>query len=106
MFYAHTILLLFFDILKPLRMEKKGLKKANAVSYEELNKAQSIAFIREALDDGLKMILESDKYSDEQKKEMGQLYIKMFEEAVKKASGTDKDKADLPESRNEKLEEE
>ena len=105
-FTTNTIFMLFLEMLKPLRLEKKELKKANSVSNEELNKAQSLAFIQDVIDDGLKMILESDKYSDEQKKEMGQLYMKVFEEAVKKASETNTDQNDLSKSENEVLEEE
>lgn len=97
-FTTNTIIMLFLGILKPLRLEKKELKKANAVSNEELNKAQSLAFIQEVFDECLKMILESDKYSDEQKKELGQAYIRVLEEALTKASGTDKGQDDLPKS--------
>lgn len=105
-FTTNTIIMLFLGMLKPLRLEKKELKKANAVSNEELNKARSLAFSQEVFDEGLKMILESAKYSNEQKKEMSQLYIRLFEGALAKNSGTNQENDDLLESGNKSMEEE
>lgn len=105
-FTTNTIIMLFLEMLKPLRLEKKELKKANAVSNEELNKARSLAFSQEVFDECLKMILASDKYTNEQKKEMGQLYIKSLKEALENNSGTNQENDDLLESGNESVEDE
>ena len=69
-FTTNSIVALFIDILRPLNKDKKDLLNENVVTKEELDQAET-AIIFQTFIDGIKNdIMNSDKYTDEEKKEL------------------------------------
>ena len=92
-FSINTIISLFFDLLKPLKADKDKLKKQNQVSKEELDTAQMGAFVHTLFSEGVKQINESNKYSEDEKKQLSALYVEVMRDALLEIANKDsKDK--------------
>lgn len=81
-FSIGTIAILFLDILKPIKKDKAELLKESEVTKEELDRAQGLAFVQIYLDVVSEHIMNSDKYTAEEKEEQFKLYCDALKEAV------------------------
>lgn len=85
-FTTNAILCLFMDILLPLKKDKEELLNNNSVTQSDIDKAYAAQFTQ-AIIDGIKqgvMALDSDKYTEEDKKKMIIEYLTAFKDYVKK----------------------
>ena len=83
-FTTNTIASLFVDILKPLKKDKADLIKENTVTKEELDQAKANAFLQMVVDGVKNAIMDSDKYTDNEKKEMLEAFLDALREAASK----------------------
>lgn len=88
-FSTNTILSLFFDLLKPLKVDKENLKKKNQVTKDELDSAQTGAFVHTLFAEGIRQINESDKYSEDEKKQLSTLYVEVMKDALLEIANKD-----------------
>lgn len=83
-FTTNSIVCLFIDILKPLKNDKAEMLKNNSVTKEDINNAEA-AFLTQAIIDGLTekvMSLDSEKYTQEEKRKMIDECLEVFKESV------------------------
>ncbi len=83
---TNSIICLFMDILTPLKKDKAEMLKDNNVTKEDIDKAQAALFAQ-AIIDGVKkgvMSLDSEKYTEEDKKELFVEYLEAFRDYVRK----------------------
>lgn len=84
-FTTNSIACLFLDILKPLKKDKADMLKDNNVTKEDIDKAQAALFAQ-AIIDGITqgvMALDSEKYTEEEKKKMIVEYLEFFRDGLK-----------------------
>lgn len=84
-FTTNSIACLFLDILKPLKKNKADMLKDNNVTKEDIDKAQAALFAQ-AIIDGITqgvMALDSEKYTEEEKKKMIVEYLEFFRDGLK-----------------------
>lgn len=67
-FSTNTLVILFIDILKPILAENKALKKANKITKEELDRAESKALLQSIQEDVIKTIDDLDPSETERAK--------------------------------------
>ena len=67
-FSSNTLVMLFLDILKPLKEEKTTLNKNNQVTKKEYDSAQAKAIIQMFISTEIKMINDSEELSEEEKR--------------------------------------
>ena len=93
-FTTNSILCLFMDILLPLKKDKKEMLKNNSVTQSDMDKAYAALFTQVIIDgitQGV-MALDSDKYTEEDKRKMIVEYLTAFKEFVKNRENTDSEK--------------
>ena len=79
-FSANTLTMLFFDILKPLRMDKETLLRENQVTDREIEIAEGKAIIHRIMEIDVQRIKDSKELSEEEKKEqIGECFRKWKE---------------------------
>lgn len=88
---TNTIVMLFLDILKPLKDDKKSLIEDNQVSKSELDTAQVKAIIQMFIDAEIKRINETEGLSDEEKRRLTKEFFESCKAAIpsKKDSNSD-----------------
>lgn len=90
---TNSIICLFMDILTPLKKDKAEMLKDNNVTKEDIDKAQAALFAQ-AIIDGIKkgvMSLDSEKYTEEEKKALFIEYLETFRDYVKKKENSKSD---------------
>lgn len=78
-FSTNTIAVLFMDILKPLKSDKKALMEESQITKSQLDNAQAKAIIQIYLETTIKRIKETECLSDEEKEKL----IEQFYEETK-----------------------
>lgn len=84
-FTTNSIVCLFMDILMPLKSDKAEMLKNNNVTKEDIDKALA-ALLTQAVIDGFKegiMSLDSEKYTEDEKKELFIGYLEAFRDYVR-----------------------
>ena len=84
-FTTNSILCLFMDILLPLKKDKEEMLKNNSVTQSDMDKAYAALFAQ-AIIDGITqgvMALDSDKYTEEDKKKLIVEYLTAFKDFSK-----------------------
>ena len=92
-FTTNSIICLFIDILSPLKRDKAEMLKNNSVTKSDIDKAQAALFAQ-AIIDGITqgvMALDSEKYTEEEKKKMIVEYLESFRDGLK---GKEKNETD------------
>lgn len=92
-FTTNSIICLFLDILKPLRKEKAEMLKNNTMTKEDVDAAQ-VALFAQAVIDGIKagvMSLDSEKRSEDEKKELLIEYLEAFGEHIRSKEKSESD---------------
>lgn len=92
-FTTNSIVSLFLDILKPLKEEKAEMLKNNSVTKEDINKAEA-AFFAQAIIEGIKekvLSLDSEKYTQEEKKKILVECLEIFKESVNNSGNSSPD---------------
>ena len=93
-FTTNSILCLFMDILLPLKKDKEGMLKNNSITQSDIDKAYADQFAQ-AIIDGIKqgvMALDSDKYTEEDKKKLIVEYLTAFKDFAKNRENSDSEK--------------
>lgn len=93
-FTTNSILCLFMDILLPLKKDKEEMLKNNSVTQSDIDKAYAAQFAQ-AIIDGITqgvMALDSDKYTEEDKKKLIVEYLTAFKDFAKNRENTDSEK--------------
>ena len=93
-FTTNSVICLFIDILSPLKKDKEEMLKNNSVTKSDIDKAYAAQFAQ-AIIDGITqgvMALDSDKYTEEDKKKLIVEYLTAFKDFVKKRESSDPEK--------------
>ena len=93
-FTTNSIFCLFVDILLPLKKDKEEMLKNNSVTQSDMDKAYAALFAQ-AIIDGVTqgvMALDSDKYTEEDKRKMIVEYLTTFKDFAKNRENTDSKK--------------
>ena len=93
-FTTNSILCLFMDILLPLKKDKEEMLKNNSITQSDIDKAYAAQFAQ-AIIDGIKqgvMALDSDKYTEEDKKKLIVEYLTAFKDFAKNRENSDSEK--------------
>lgn len=93
-FTTNSILCLFMDILLPLKKDKEEMLKNNSVTQSDMDKAYA-ALVTQAIIDGITqgvMALDSDKYTEEDKKKLIVEYLTAFKEMAQNKENPDSEK--------------
>ena len=93
-FTTNSILCLFMDILLPLKKDKEEMLKNNSITQSDIDKAYAAHFAQ-AIIDGIKqgvMALDSDKYTEEDKKKLIVEYLTAFKDFAKNRENSDSEK--------------
>ena len=90
-FTTNSILCLFMDILSPLKKDKEEMLENNSVTQSDMDKAYAAQFAQ-AIIDGITqgvMALDSDKYTEEDKKKLIVEYLMAFKDFSKNKEKSD-----------------
>lgn len=93
-FTTNSIICLFIDILSPLKKDKEEMLKNNSVTKSDIDKAYAAHFTQ-AIIDGITqgvMALDSDKYTEEDKKKLIVEYLTAFKDFAKNRENSDSEK--------------
>ena len=93
-FTTNSIISLFMDILLPLKKDKEEMLKNNNITQSDLDKAYAAQFAQ-AMIDGIKqgvMTLDSDKYTEEDKKKLIVEYLTAFKDLAQNKETPDSEK--------------
>lgn len=91
---SNSIICLFMDILSPLKKDKEEMLKNNSITISDIDKAYAAQFAQ-AIIDGITqgvMALDSDKYTEEDKKKLIVVYLTAFMDSVKNRENSDSEK--------------
>jgi hypothetical protein len=84
-FTTNSIVCLFLDLLTPLEKDRAEMLKRNQVTKEDIDKAQLALFtqaIIKGIEEGV-MSLDSEKYTEEEKKKLIAEYLEAFKDGWK-----------------------
>ena len=93
-FTTNSIICLFMDILLPLKKDKEEMLKNNSVTQSDIDKAYAAHFTQ-AMIDGITqgvMALDSDQYTEEDKKKLIVEYLTAFKDLAKNRENPDSEK--------------
>lgn len=93
-FTTNSIICLFMDILLPLKKDKEEMLKNNSITQSDIDKAYAAQFAQ-AMIDGIKqgvMALDSDKYTEEDKKKLIVEYLTAFKDLAQNKETPDSEK--------------
>lgn len=93
-FTTNSIICLFIDILSPLKKDKEEMLKNNSITKSDIDKAYAAHFTQ-AIIDGITqgvMALDSDKYTEEDKKKLIVEYLTAFKDFAKNRENSDSEK--------------
>lgn len=93
-FTTNSIISLFIDILAPLKKDKEEMLKNNSVTISDIDNAYAAHFTQ-AIVDGITqgvMALDSDKYTEENKRKLIVEYLTAFKDFVKNKENPDLEK--------------
>lgn len=93
-FTTNSVICLFIDILSPLKKDKEEMLKNNSITKSDIDKAYAAQFAQ-AIIDGITqgvMALDSDKYTEEDKKKLIVEYLTAFKDFVKERESSDPEK--------------
>ena len=105
-FSTNCILMLFYDIVRPLKEEKEYLRKVSEVSKEEFESAKENAILQNILDNIPDTIKDIDEIPMDVKKELTLRLLLALNDAYTKDNGKEKDRtSNCIEDNNENNEE-
>ena len=89
-FSTGTIAMLFLEVLRPIKENRNKLLRENSVTKEEIDRAKGEAIIQTLIKEEVRIIMDSDKYTKEEKEEQIAIFLEALKEAARKKDDSKK----------------
>lgn len=82
--------MLFLEVLRPIKENRNKLLRENSVTKEEIDRAKGEAIIQNLIKEEVRIIMDSDKYTKEEKEEQIAIFLEALKEAARKKDDSKK----------------
>ena len=89
-FSIGTIAMLFLEVLRPIKENRNKLLRENTVTKKEIDRAKGEAIIQTFIKETVRIIMDSDKYTKEEKEEQIAIFLEALKEAARKKDDSKK----------------
>lgn len=89
-FSIGTIAMLFLEVLRPIKENRNKLLRENTVTKKEIDCAKGEAIIQTFIKEAVRIIMDSDKYTKEEKEEQIAIFLEALKEAARKKDDSKK----------------
>ena len=82
--------MLFLEVLRPIKENRNKLLRENSVTKEEIDRAKGEAIIQTLIKEEVRIIMDSNKYTKEEKEEQIAIFLEALKEAARKKDDSKK----------------